>query len=909
MKIKARKKKVSFRDRLSTLTYYTACQTLGSEGAQLIRDGAQRFEINIQGDVFLGNDLFRVRVRDPEVAGGIAVATITEMSSAPRKLRFNCDKCASTCEHVGAAFSVILEDRLALGLSATPDLDLPLENLTESELIERAIAERRLRSQQEKMTLRSVDPNAPWTDYTITSFQSGKTYRVALRGAEPGESYCSCPDFRTNHLGTCKHILHALAKVQKRFSAAQLGQPYRRKNISLRVDYGPQTGLKFNVPAKLVPEALAIVKPFHEQPLVNVSDAVQRIARLQRLGHEVHVYPDAEELIDQQSLLDRLRQTTDDIRRDPAKHPLRRSLLKTELLPYQLDGVAFAVGAGRAILADDMGLGKTIQGIGVAELLAQLASIQRVLVICPASLKSQWRAEIHRFSNRSCQLVVGSSDERATQYRSDAFFTVCNYEQVLRDTNPIEQIPWDLIILDEGQRIKNWEAKTSRVIKSLRSRFALVLSGTPLENRLDELFTVVGFVDDRRLGPAYRFLHRHRVVDENGRVLGYKNLDQLRENLRPILLRRTRESVMQQLPERSTEIVRIRPTEEQLGIHASTMKAVKQIVDKKYLTEMDLLRLQMLLQKARMVADSTYLVDKQEPEYSSKLERLAELLEQLSQEPDRKTILFSEWTTMLDRIEGILKPLKCDFVRLDGGVPQKKRPEIVHRFQTDPDCRVILMTNAGSTGLNLQAANTVINVDLPWNPAVLEQRIARAHRMGQKRAVQTFLLITEETIEERLLQVIAAKKDLALAALDSESDVTQVAISSGMEELKRRLELLLGHPQTAPIDVSRKLEVENQTEHIHARRERIAAASGQLLGAAFELLGEIVSDGNRPEPDPAAIDRIRAGLAGCTQRDEAGRPTLTITLDSESALQSLAASLAKLLTHATTSPSPFQPAD
>ena len=161
----------------------------------------------------------------------------------------------------------------------------------------------------------------------------------------------------------------------------------------------------------------------------------------------------------------------EEIRQDPAEHPLRRELLNAELLPYQLDGIAFAVGAGRAVLADDMGLGKTIQGIGVAELLARLADIRRVLVVCPASLKSQWRSEIDRFCDRSSQLVIGSAEERVAQYDNDTFFTICNYEQILRDHPTVERIKWDLIILDEGQRIKNWESKTSRLIRSLQFAF------------------------------------------------------------------------------------------------------------------------------------------------------------------------------------------------------------------------------------------------------------------------------------------------------------------------------------------------------------------------------------------------------------------------------------------------------
>jgi SNF2 family DNA or RNA helicase len=153
-------------------------------------------------------------------------------------------------------------------------------------------------------------------------------------------------------------------------------------------------------------------------------------------------------------------------------------------------------------------------------MLAREAGISRVLVVCPASVKSQWVMEIDWACEKMCKIVTGSAAERARLYRSPAFFTFANYEQVLRDILSAEQVPWDLIILDEGQRIKNWQAKTAQVIKALRFPYALVLSGTPLEHRLDELYSVVQFIDGRRLGPAFQFFHRHRVMDDKGRVLG-----------------------------------------------------------------------------------------------------------------------------------------------------------------------------------------------------------------------------------------------------------------------------------------------------------------------------------------------------------------------------------------------------
>jgi hypothetical protein len=879
--------RLTLKDRLSRLNFSQACKLLGEEGRQLIQRGG-KFEIDLEEQVYLAGDLFRVKFNG-------AVVTITLMAGAKDRLHWNCTACQWPCEHAGAAFSLVLEEKTALGLAAPPPERIPVESLSEDELIRRAISEREERSRTEKFKLQSQDPEKPWTDYTVTSASSGKSYRVALRGRERGISYCSCPDFRTNTLGTCKHILCALRRVKTKFPESALRRPYRRKNLSVHLTSGDRLSLRLGIPDRLDKQADRIVRPLADRGIDDVPDLMGRLAKLQRLGQKVTVYPDAEEFIQQRLFQERIQSLVKEIRRDPARHPLRKQLLKSELLPYQLDGIAFAVGAGRAVLADDMGLGKTIQGMGVAELLAQQAGIRKVLVVCPTSLKSQWRNEIERFSNRSCQLVLGSMAERPAQYDNESFFTICNYEQVLRDLLAVERVKWDLIVLDEGQRIKNWEAKTTHVVKRLKSPFALVLSGTPLENRLDELYSVVQFVDDRRLGPAFRFFNRHRVTDEKGKVLGYKNLDQLRRHLQPILLRRTREQVLTQLPERTTEIVRIAPTDEQLAIHAGQMKIVASIVRKPFISEMDLLRLRQALLMCRMSANSTYLCNKLEPSYSSKLERLEEILEQTFAENGRKAVLFSEWTSMLDLVEEILTRQKLKYARLDGSVPQKLRQQLVNEFQSKSDCRLFITTNAGSMGLNLQAANTVINCDLPWNPAVLEQRIARAHRMGQKQPVQAFLLVTEQTLEESLLTTLSAKKELALAALDVDSEVDELSLVSGKEELCSRLEILLGAKPQAPTDESQKTDVAAiPGQHMH--RDRVAAAGGELLGAVFNFLGELVSQNESVSPpSQEVVADLRQRLGGCVEEDDQGRQRLSITLPNRDVLDNLAATLARLL--------------
>jgi superfamily II DNA or RNA helicase len=877
---------INLKDKLSHLTYRRACKLLGPEGERLIRTGG-KYEIDITEQVDLKNELFRLNL-------GEAIVTITLRPEKNQRLNLNCTSCTMACEHVGAALSLILEEKLALGLSAPPPERVPVESLSDEELIEQAVADRVERAKTEKMELRSINSNELWTDYMVSSLASGKTYRVALRGWERGDSYCSCPDFRKNSLGTCKHILHALEEVKKRFDKRVMEKPYEVKKICVHLQYGEELELRVLVPKHLDTETMRLLRPVMNRSIEDVRDLLVRIKKIENLGHDVTIYPDAEEYMNKTLYLGRIRNKVDEIRKDPKDHPLRKTLLNVELLPYQLDGIAFAVGAGRAILADDMGLGKTIQGIGVAELLSMEAGISKVLVICPASLKSQWRLEIERFSDRSCQLVIGSAEERATQYYNSCFFTICNYEQVLRDINSIETVKWDLIILDEGQRIKNWETKTSQMTKSLRSPFALALSGTPLENRLDDLYSIIEFIDDRRLGPAFRFFNTYRVVDERGKVLGYKNLDELREKLRPVLLRRTRNEVMKELPPRTTELRRIPPTDEQIAIHNGQRQIIQAIISKKYISEMDLLRLQKALLICRMAANSTFLVDKDPPGYSSKLDEIDTLLDQLASEQDRKIVLFSEWTTMLGLIEPLLQKRDLEYVRLDGSVPQKKRQALMHEFQKDPDCKLFITTNAGSTGLNLQAANTVINVDLPWNPAVLEQRISRAHRMGQKNSVQVFILVTEETIEENLLGTLSAKHELAMAALDPDSEVTAVDLASGLEELKRRLEVLLGRRPAAPVDETQKEQVKKEAELL-LRKQRIANAGGQLLGAAFAFMGEILPQKEETEQTRQMAKTFKNRLSECLEKDEDGNLRMTFTLPDESVLDGLAKSLAQVL--------------
>jgi predicted nucleic acid-binding Zn finger protein len=360
----------TLKDKLSHLTYLQATKLLGTQGKELLMSGG-KFDIDIFEQVTLDSESFQLKLE----------GTIVDIRLNPMKhqqIQMTCSVCPVICEHQGAALSLILEEKMTLGLAAPPPERVPVESLSESELIDQAISDRKERALKEKMRLVSMNQSELWTDYIVTSQVSGKSYRIALRGWKPGESYCSCPDFRKNTLGTCKHILHALESVRKKFSKQIRETPSEIKDICFYIQYGEETQLKMLMPENLDPVASKHLSPLKGKPIENMRDLIGRIRHVENEGISVIIYPDAEEYINRRLFQDRIADEVAGIRKDPANHPLRKTLLKTELLPYQLDGIAFAAGAGRAVLADDMGLGKTIQGIGLAEFLSRNATVSKV---------------------------------------------------------------------------------------------------------------------------------------------------------------------------------------------------------------------------------------------------------------------------------------------------------------------------------------------------------------------------------------------------------------------------------------------------------------------------------------------------------------------------------------------------
>ncbi|MCK4502821.1 MAG: DEAD/DEAH box helicase, partial [Desulfuromonadales bacterium] len=388
-------------------------------------------------------------------------------------------------------------------------------------------------------------------------------------------------------------------------------------------------------------------------------------------------------------------------------------------------------------------------------------------VVCPASLKDQWKSEIERFSNEKAVVIQGTPEERAALYRdSDAFFLICNYEATLRDLNLLRELSPDFIILDEAQRIKNYETLTASCIKQIPKKHGLVITGTPIENRLVDLFSIVEFLDPKILSPLWEFSYQHCCfdVEKKNKISGYYNLQGLKKRLQPILLRREKKEVLRQLPNISHLDIPIKMHPRQEDYHAGYANGVARILRKRFMTPFDLQKLQLLLAKMRMVCDSTFLVDQdQEIHYSPKLDELRHiLLDKLSlKDSQRKIVIFSEWVRMNHIISRMLRENDIGFVELNGKVPVPKRALLIKEFESNIDCQVFLSTEAGGVGLNLQVADTVINFELPWNPAKKNQRIGRIDRLGQKSEQLTVInLITTNSIESRIADGLLLKQSL-----------------------------------------------------------------------------------------------------------------------------------------------------
>ena len=789
-----------------------------------------------------------------------------------------------------------------------------------------------------------------------------RPYSSAIFGVDPIDARCDCPDFLKNSLAICKHILiilddlHARPKVLRRAMAEQGAS---------------RPGLLWDPIRPLEGAGDWLARVTLARPIDSKASKASREARALewfRAGRGgtwtlADSYPgDPSKRLALVEDLARLLPPGDRGRQDPAlvallraerewlKHLRKRVLdpiairesmkgLKRTLYPYQKAGVERFLGQGRLLLADDMGLGKTAQAISCTDILWRARRIRKGLIIAPASLKPQWSREWASFSDLPIRVVDGSPTERQALYESrKSGLFIINYEQLIRDLEWIKGWSPDLVVLDEAQRIKNWATKTALSVKGLSPPYRLVLTGTPMENRIDELASVVEWVDDMALEPKWRLGALHAIhADGKREVTGVRNLDTLRERLKPCMLRRVRQDVLEQLPSRTDTRVPIEMTEEQTEAHDALIQpiiALIKISKKRPLTQAEFLRLMSLLTTQRIISNGLAQLDFEDvwpairprsPEESvlkglssPKLLEIRQLIRQLVLGQGRKVVVFSQWRRMLTLAHWAVGDLLAEgglragfFTGAEG---QKRRTQNIVEFHDDPAMRVLFASDAGGVGLNLQhASNCVINLELPWNPAVLEQRIGRIYRLGQKQPIDVFNLVCEQGIESRIAGLVGSKQAFFKGLFDGESDSVQFDQSASFLNRVEKIYEAVVPPGGATADGAEGFEdaepaggsiddevVDPFEEIIEAADEsddRVAALAEAGAVIEPEMTPSATEDGPAVEAqgvDPGAeVHRLFSRLT--TRKESDGRVVLEAPPEAASALGALFEGMAALL--------------
>jgi superfamily II DNA or RNA helicase len=773
------------------------------------------------------------------------------------------------------------------------------------------IEQRRRRAVEEALTIQALEaPRGMFGTFRVHS-ESGSSYDVEIRSLTDRLNSCGCPDHRVNGLGTCKHVEAVIAHLGTKHGgglerAAQEGA--RRVEIFLdNTTEEPQVQVRW--PRRAHPELRDLIDPFFSTDGVLLADpaaAIPALARRletapieqrRRIRLSRHLLGWAEER-GRQSGRQRSREA---FLADVAAGKRTLDLVSHPLYPYQQEGLLFLAFTERALLGDEMGLGKTVQAIAACELLRRLRGVERVLVVSPVSLKAEWEEQIGKFTGLPARIIAGPRGARLRQYRERSFFYLTNYEQVVSDGPDIQQLlAPDVVILDEAQRIKNWRTKTARAVKRLESRYAFVLTGTPLENRIDDLYSIVQFLDPGIFGPLFHFNRDFYELDDSGRPVSYQNLGELHRRLKPILLRRRKEEVEDQLPPRTINTYFVAMHPEQTTRYAEYRARVARLLTqarRRPLSPEEFEKLQGWLACMRMLCDTPYILDP-DCRVCPKLGELEEILRESLAEDGRKVLVFSEWERMLELVRELAEAMEVGFAWHTGSVPQLKRRDEIRRFKNDPACRLFLSTDSGSVGLNLQAASVVINLDMPWNPARLEQRIARAWRKHQPRSVQVINLVTEDSIEHRMLHLLAGKQALAEGLLDGKGELDTLPLPSGRSAFIGRLEEIMGssvaaEPAPTPAEPLERLRQDLvaglgdgllllETHAAQDGRTTVLAVIGRLVdaaqarGQAEAALRRHVDDGGEPAHlellDQATFEAVeRLAAAGIVQLAPAGR--------------------------------------
>lgn len=477
--------------------------------------------------------------------------------------------------------------------------------------------------------------------YSVANPKTDNEYKVIYRGANCKWNYCSCMDFKVSRLGTCKHIEAVCSWIKKRrktldktlpsYTAVYLLYQEGRK-ICIRIgtekseEFTRLASEYFTNDGYLKPESIYSFSTF--------------LSTARKISNTFRCYPDALQYIldlrDDRKRAELVSEKCTDKNLD--------SLLNARLYPYQKEGIRFAIKTGKTIIADEMGLGKTIQAIGCAEFMRKENLISSVLIVCPTSLKYQWKKEIERFTGCQSVVIEGNHLRRKKMYDDSTFYKIVSYNSICNDVKILRHMSTDFMIMDEAQRLKNWNTQVAQAMRRIHADYMVVLSGTPLENKLQELYSIVQIVNPFLLGPLHEFIADTTVLSPSGQIIGYKNLNEIGERLKGVMIRRRKSDVKLQLPSRMDSIRFVPMTKEQAGMHDEFHSVVSQIVTKwnktHFLSEKDRKRLLLLLSQMRMVCDSTFILD-QRSRHDTKIDELMHMVEDMIENGDDKMVVFS----------------------------------------------------------------------------------------------------------------------------------------------------------------------------------------------------------------------------------------------------------------------------
>ncbi len=761
---------------------------------------------------------------------------------------------------------------------------------------------------------------------------SARPYVTWVQQLSPLVGSCNCADYLRSSLGLCKHLLVVLDDIYRsperiRFAAsAHASFPGEAHlawdpTIPLRGKLDRLRGLSI---AGAPPPRLggALRRAFQSGSLraspLGLDERVPLLRELHAAVRErkLHATPAARALV-QEELARAERVLANERLAGRALSTLKT--LKRKLYAYQLEGVERFLRCGRLLLADDMGLGKTTQAIAACHALYRSAAVRRGLLIVPASLKSQWLREWRETSDVPAQVVEGPAEARQATYRQHRTgFLIIGYEQLLRDAESIQALSPEIVVLDEAQRIKNYATKSAVYVKALTPAYRLVLTGTPLENRLEELASILDWVDDVALAPKWRLVPWHTAWEGEGGTgkTGARHLDILRGRLEPCFLRRVRKEVLSQLPARTDTRVPIEMTPQQLEAHGELDQPIKQLMAsarRRPLTQPEFLKLMQMLTQQRIISNGLGQVEfeglwpsyeKARPTqalldglFSPKLHELRRLIDDLCVQQGRKVVVFSQWRRMLRLSEWAVRDVLGDAgltaVFFTGAESQRKRSQAIVDFHDDPRVRVMFLSDAGGVGLNLQrASNACVNLELPWNPSVLEQRIGRIYRLGQKTPIDVYNLVNEQGIEARISAVVSAKRALFTGLFDGTSD--EIKFDTAASFLQR-VEALLdpGALPSAPSAKAAKgtLDMDPEPDADVEVAERTAAHELRATVAPDDAMQQ--ADGVSSVPGAEPIESLFARLS--VERSADGGVRIEAPREVAGALMALFDGMAKLL--------------